>query len=372
MKKILCVFLAIVMLTGLTLPVFAQEKDVVSINYNARDAVDSVLFYKFNNPDKLNWFAFSVSKSNLIKYDYIYIQIDYDKEMFDYDTIAFAEEAGAKISCTETDTGIYVKLEFDDSLRDLPSYQDYYGSTTVEFNVKKPGKVDFKITAYGIDLEGNRVDLDVEFENVITEIKPENNLELNFGSMFYKPDTNDDNFMWINLNINGKYHNVDKFIIHFTADKNILGISNPYSGDVHLDYFVSWQETDIGYDQIISSYNVDDYSQIHYYTNFIKKQAGIHNLSATAEVIYKDGTTENIYVDMSGLEEKILDYSLISKGDVNCDGTVTASDARSALRISAGLDTPADDIRALADFDSNGKVTAADARTILRIAAGLS
>lgn len=239
MKKILCVFLAIVMLTGVTLPVFAQEKDVVSINYNARDAVDSVFFYKFDNPDKLNWFAFSVSKSNLIKYDYIYIQIDYDKEMFDYDTIVFTEEAGAKISCTETDTGIYVKLEFDDSLRDWPAYQDYGKSVNIEFNVKKPGKVDFKITAYGIDLEGNKVDLDVEFENVITEIKV-------------------------------KY-----------------------------------------------------------------------------------------------------DASECQQGDVNCDGEITAADARTTLRISAGLESPADDIRALADFDSSGKVTAADARKILRMAAGL-
>ena len=370
MKKILCVFLAIMMLTGLTLPVFAQEKDVVSINYNARDAVDSVLFYKFNNPDKLNWFAFSVTVYDIKKIDYIYVNVDYDKEMFDFLKVEFPAIGGVSISHDDTQTGMCVKFDCKEELLDF-SDDIINRSASIQFNVKKPGKVDFKITAYGIDLKGNRVDLDVEFENVITEIKSENNLELNFGSMFFKPDANDNNFMWIDLNLNGKYHNVDKFIIHFTADKNILGISNPYSGDAHLDYFVSWQETDIGYDQIISSYNVDDYSQIHYYTNFIKKQAGIHNLSATAEVIYKDGTTENIHVDMSGLEEKILDYSLISKGDVNCDGTVTASDARSALRISAGLDTPADDIRALADFDSNGKVTAADARKILRIAAGL-
>ena len=239
MKKILFVFLAIVMLTGLTLPVFAQEKDVVSINYNARDAVDSVLFYKFDNPDKLNWFAFSVTVYDIKKIDYIHVNVDYDKEMFDFLKVEFPAIGGVSISHDDTQTGMCVKFDCKEELLDF-SDDIINRSASIQFNVKKPGKVDFKVAAYGIDLEGNRVDLDVEFENVITEIKV-------------------------------KY-----------------------------------------------------------------------------------------------------DASECQQGDVNCDGTVTASDARSALRISAGLDTPVDDIRALADFDSNGKVTAADARKILRIAAGLS
>ncbi|MBR5497642.1 MAG: dockerin type I repeat-containing protein [Clostridia bacterium] len=369
MKKILCVFLGIMMLTGLTLPVFAQEKDAVKIAMRAAHVSGTVLFIDKAAPDT-HFLHLDVSFDKISDYEYIEVKISNNNDVLKFENAHVTDDAVTFKSIVGSGKEAYFIARFN---RDYlgTEYQDKYCDGMISFSVEAEGKIELTATAYGIDLEGNRVDLDVEFENVITEIKSENNLELNFGSMFFKPDANDNNFMWIDLNLNGKYHNVDKFIIHFTADKNILGISNPYSGDVHLDYFVSWEETDIGYDQIISSYNVDDYSQIHYYTNFIKKQAGIHNLSATAEVIYKDGTTENIHVDMSGLEEKILDYSLISKGDVNCDGTVTASDARSALRISAGLDTPADDIRALADFDSNGKVTAADARKILRIAAGL-
>ena len=57
-------------------------------------------------------------------------------------------------------------------------------------------------------------------------------------------------------------------------------------------------------------------------------------------------------------------------GDVNGDGLVRASDARSALRFSADLPVLVFD-EAAADVNSDGKVTAADARKILRFAAGL-
>ena len=61
-------------------------------------------------------------------------------------------------------------------------------------------------------------------------------------------------------------------------------------------------------------------------------------------------------------------------GDVDGDGSVTASDARLALRVSVGLETygSADSVYQAADVDRDGTVTAADARIILRLAVGLS
>ncbi len=59
------------------------------------------------------------------------------------------------------------------------------------------------------------------------------------------------------------------------------------------------------------------------------------------------------------------------KGDVDADGTVTAADARAALRFSVSLDNPTDEQFLLADYDGNGTVTAADARMILRVSVGL-
>ena len=59
------------------------------------------------------------------------------------------------------------------------------------------------------------------------------------------------------------------------------------------------------------------------------------------------------------------------KGDVDGDGKVTASDARTALRAAAGLEKLNSEEAAAADMNSDGKVTASDARAILRKSARL-
>ena len=58
-------------------------------------------------------------------------------------------------------------------------------------------------------------------------------------------------------------------------------------------------------------------------------------------------------------------------GDIDCTGRVTASDARTALRISVGLENKQNYPYLLGDADLNGEITAADARGILRTAVGL-
>lgn len=57
--------------------------------------------------------------------------------------------------------------------------------------------------------------------------------------------------------------------------------------------------------------------------------------------------------------------------DVNCDGNISASDARLALRASAKLEVLEGKRFTAADVDKNGKITAADARLILRKSAKL-
>ncbi len=59
------------------------------------------------------------------------------------------------------------------------------------------------------------------------------------------------------------------------------------------------------------------------------------------------------------------------KGDSNCDGKLTAADARYALRCSAGLDTVDELFKYAVDVNEDGKITAADARQILRVVAQL-
>ncbi len=58
-------------------------------------------------------------------------------------------------------------------------------------------------------------------------------------------------------------------------------------------------------------------------------------------------------------------------GDVDADGSITAGDARLALRCSVELEELSEDAVKRADMDSDGRVTASDARYILRMSVGL-
>ena len=66
------------------------------------------------------------------------------------------------------------------------------------------------------------------------------------------------------------------------------------------------------------------------------------------------------------------EYTVIVKGDAQPDGKLTASDARTILRIAAKLDNPDDITKSASDINSDGKVTSAEARNVLRFAARLA
>lgn len=59
------------------------------------------------------------------------------------------------------------------------------------------------------------------------------------------------------------------------------------------------------------------------------------------------------------------------KGDANCDGELSASDARYTLRCSSGMETIDKGLVYAADVNEDGEITASDARMILRVVAQL-
>ena len=65
-------------------------------------------------------------------------------------------------------------------------------------------------------------------------------------------------------------------------------------------------------------------------------------------------------------------YTSFVKGDVNNDGKVTATDARTILRASAKLETLSGQPAKNADMNADGSITAEDAREALRKTAGLA
>ena len=82
-------------------------------------------------------------------------------------------------------------------------------------------------------------------------------------------------------------------------------------------------------------------------------------------------TSSGTFDGISGRFDFNRSYVSFLKGDANGDGEITAADARTILRASAGLESldPAQEKNA--DVNNDGQITAADARSALRRSAGL-
>ncbi|MBQ3086437.1 MAG: hypothetical protein IJC45_03810, partial [Clostridia bacterium] len=85
---------------------------------------------------------------------------------------------------------------------------------------------------------------------------------------------------------------------------------------------------------------------------------------------------DNAELVPTGAGVKITDngqaFTVVVFGDADCDGLLSVSDARIALRAAVGLDTlTAAQVLAADLSGSDGEITPADARTILRRAVGL-
>lgn len=91
------------------------------------------------------------------------------------------------------------------------------------------------------------------------------------------------------------------------------------------------------------------------------------NLSYTQYMSYSEYSKKLSPYTTPGSDEGAVKY-----GDVDMNGTISAADARLALRISVGLETVTKEVKILADVDGNGTVGAADARLILRYSVGLT
>ncbi len=84
-----------------------------------------------------------------------------------------------------------------------------------------------------------------------------------------------------------------------------------------------------------------------------------------------DGVKAADYGLRSGADWIELDGPAFTPGDVNFDGKVNSTDARTVLRAAARLETLTAEQILAADVDGSGKVNSADARRILRAAAKL-
>ncbi len=100
-------------------------------------------------------------------------------------------------------------------------------------------------------------------------------------------------------------------------------------------------------------------------------QVGIAGLKQLVCKVCEEVLDEEV---IAALEEPSTDDDepVVSTGDINADGEITAADARLILRMAAKLDNVTDPaLLAAADLNKDGVITADDARIALRIAAKL-
>lgn len=76
-------------------------------------------------------------------------------------------------------------------------------------------------------------------------------------------------------------------------------------------------------------------------------------------------------IEGAGIDVIIKIVKDVILGDVDGDGKVTASDSRTILRASVGLEKLTEEQKKAADIDEDGKITASDARLALRDSVGL-
>ena len=110
--------------------------------------------------------------------------------------------------------------------------------------------------------------------------------------------------------------------------------------------------------------------KVGYFLEFISEDARVVDMKGS-EVAQDSLIASGMQVVLS---YEGLDYarvSVIVPYDADGDGSISASDARLALRASVGLDELSRAQTLAADRDSSGKVEASDARAILRRSVGL-
>lgn len=103
------------------------------------------------------------------------------------------------------------------------------------------------------------------------------------------------------------------------------------------------------------------------------------NASVSVEIINPEGKTVTGKVAIAtGMiiksENPLVQLLIIVRGDVDCDGKISANDARNILRAAVGLEDFSENeaVYTAANVDGDEKISSSDAREVLRAAVGLA
>lgn len=112
-------------------------------------------------------------------------------------------------------------------------------------------------------------------------------------------------------------------------------------------------------------YNNDDFRDV---MALVLKEPSDENVLLLIEILKDNPIVENA---QRNLKTNVIYPTAFTVGDADCDGNITASDARFVLRCSVNLEEYTDLQKKISDANDDGYLTAADARIILRYSVGL-
>ncbi len=255
-----------------------------------------------------NFAVFDVVVYDWMQYSKISVIVNYNKELFIRISRHYPAIAGVvQVVHDSGDNGKRICRLNPPEVAEYYDVKDY--SFDIPFDVVGAGQhsISFEVEAY--DLDGKKVDVDLQIDN---EIFPE-------------------------------------IIAAETAGVHVINDLKFISGYIYEDYGTTVQ---------------DFHNKIKSDSFIIKNKYGTQ-LNAD-DIIPNGSVLEIMYNGYVAYTTKIcVAY------DVDCDGKVTAADARLALRYSAKLESYSGLIDYAADVNGKSDVTAADARLILRKAAHL-
>ncbi|MBR5234432.1 MAG: hypothetical protein IKW03_09500 [Clostridia bacterium] len=256
-----------------------------------------------------NLIGVSVSIKNISKYKMASVYIDYNKDVIDVFEYSVPDNLiGEQV--LETDTGIEFCGSFPDKYydRNNEKYSKMPASCVLYFNVKAMGEHGIKIYGTYVDMNGKKGELEVAYNECYEDV-------------------------------------VDKEVLDFVQLKN----------EYKKNYYAVFD-----YGTTVS----DVLTFVDAESVFIKELNG-NTLSANDKV----STASRIVTEYKGYEVDSLPICIMY--DIDCNGKLTAADARLTLRYCANIQNINEMALYAANVDGKNGITAADARHILRKSAGL-
>ena len=362
MKKVISVFLCLALL--FSFGAFASAEEAPQLKLTAsKESADAF------SAAPGQYVNFMCSFWNCSYFESFEILITYNPEVLQYSAVyplPKTEVVKHAIDCTVIQPGTLQVIGNDNDCGSNefdPFCLKVIGNGDTDISVEL---VSFKTT----DGEVENVKFDADIQNFTVEETPQ--LTLKTGKMWAAPYDSDAgqyvSFRFAVVNC----PDFESFRAKITYNPEVLELYRGYPIDFEQIDRNNIEFTEAADGTVIVDGLKNEYAYKGEFRPFCFKVIGKGDTDISVELVsFKtaDGEVENVNFDATVHNFTVTQVYV--KYDLNGDETVTAEDARLALRFAVGLDTATDEQRYAAGLVGDGEFTSALARDILRAAVGL-